>query len=69
MQKLSNVSLANNLKQLSPYMFQGCTALTQISLPNTLARLNGAFEQCSGLTALQFPEDYKILAHFLDAQS
>lgn len=54
--KLSNITLANGIKRLAPYMFRDCTGITAINLPSSLLRLNSAFYHCSGLTALQLPD-------------
>lgn len=54
--KLKDVTLAEGIKLLMNRMFLNCTALTSITLPSTLARVNSAFIGCSGLTEITFPE-------------
>lgn len=54
--KLKNVTLAEGIKLLMNRMFLNCTALTSITLPSTLTRVNSAFIGCSGLTEITFPE-------------
>ena len=53
--KLKDVTLAEGIKLLMNRMFLNCTALTSITLPSTLARVNSAFIGCSGLTEITFP--------------
>ena len=47
--KLSNITLADGIKRLAPYMFDHCTGITAINLPSSLLRLNNAFRYCAGL--------------------
>lgn len=54
--KLKDVTLAEGIKLLMNRMFLNCTALTSITLPSTLTRVNSAFIGCSGLTEITFPE-------------
>lgn len=54
--KLKNVTLAEGIKLLMNRMFLNCTALTSITLPSTVTRVNSAFMGCSGLTKITFPE-------------
>ena len=54
--KLKNVTLAEGIKLLMNRMFSFCTALTSITLPSTVTRVNSAFMGCSGLTKITFPE-------------
>lgn len=55
--QLSNVTLAEGIKYLTPYMFDGCSSLSTITLPNTIERLNSSFVFCSGLTELSLPSN------------
>lgn len=54
--KLKNVTLSEGIKLLMNRMFLNCTALTSITLPSTVTRVNSAFMGCSGLTEITFPE-------------
>ena len=54
--KLKDVTLAEGIKLLMNRMFLNCTAITSITLPSTLTRVNSAFRGCSGLTEITFPE-------------
>ena len=54
--KLKDVTLAEGIKLLMNRMFLNCTAITSITLPSTLTRVNSAFIGCSGLTEITFPE-------------
>lgn len=54
--KLKDVTLAEGIKLLMNRMFSYCTAITSITLPSTLTRVNSAFIGCSGLTEITFPE-------------
>mgnify|MGYP001060345101 FL=1 len=54
--KLKDVTLAEGIKLLMNRMFLNCTALTSITLPSTLTRVNSAFIGWSGFTEITFPE-------------
>ena len=54
--KLTTVALPTTMKNLGIGMFAYCTALETIQLPAALERVNGAFEGCSSLTSITFPE-------------
>ncbi|WP_300905623.1 leucine-rich repeat domain-containing protein [uncultured Bacteroides sp.] len=57
--KLANIKLTEGIKYLGGEMFSGNTAITAITLPATLERMNSALSGCTGLTALSFPEGLK----------
>lgn len=57
--KLANIKLTEGIKYLGGEMFRGNTAITSITLPATLERMNSALRGCTGLTALSFPEGLK----------
>lgn len=57
--KLANIKLTEGIKYLGGEMFSGNTAITSITLPATLERMNSALRGCTGLTALSFPEGLK----------
>ncbi len=57
--KLANIKLTEGIKYLGGEMFRGNTAITTITLPATLERMNSALSGCTGLTALSFPEGLK----------
>ncbi|WP_300910057.1 leucine-rich repeat domain-containing protein [uncultured Bacteroides sp.] len=57
--KLANIKLTEGIKYLGGEMFSGNTAITSITLPATLERMNSALSGCTGLTALSFPEGLK----------
>lgn len=57
--KLASIKLTEGIKYLGNEMFIGDTAITAITLPATLERMNGAFNGCTGLTAISFPKGLK----------
>ena len=45
--ELTNVTIGNNVKIIGPYLFSGCSSLSEINTPNSLEQIgNGAFEGC-----------------------
>lgn len=47
---LTNVTIGNNVKIIGPYLFSGCSSLSEINTPNSLEQIgNGAFEGCTNL--------------------
>lgn len=67
--KLKDVTLAEGIKLLMNRMFLNCTALTSITLPSTLTRVNSAFIGCSGLTEITFPETVVEIGSLADCTS
>ena len=58
--KLSKVRFSNNLKQIRSRSFQGCTSLTNITLPETVEIVGGyAFGYCTSLTSITLPSELK----------
>lgn len=66
--KLKDVTLAEGIKLLMNRMFLNCTALTSITLPSTLTRVNSAFIGCSGLTEITSPKQWLKLEVWPTAQ-
>ena len=53
---MSPISLSNNISELSPLLFKGCSSLTNIEIPNSVTMINRlAFENCSELTFVDIP--------------
>ena len=45
--ELTNVTIGNNVKIIGPYLFSGCSSLSEINTPNSLEQIGyGAFENC-----------------------
>lgn len=62
--KLSQVKLADGLKQLTVNMFNGCTALKSITLPDGMTHLSSAFTGCSALQSLSIPSTVIMVRSF-----
>ena len=53
----ASYNVAEGTKNIAQYAFFNCTALNQITLPNTLERIaQSAFYGCSALTTLKIPQ-------------
>lgn len=69
---LTSVTFAENseLTQIAISAFEGCTALKEIALPNTVTKIQArAFYGCSALTEVDLPDELLKSAetHFLNA--
>ena len=50
------VDIAKGVTNLSPYIFQGCSGLTSVTIPNSVTTIGGlAFYDCTGLTTVTIP--------------
>ena len=59
-QKLTSVTLGNNVKTLSDRSFAKSRSLTKVVLGNSVEKIgNYAFEECESLTSIQLPESLK----------
>lgn len=62
--KLSTVTLTAGLKGLPWLMFQNCTALANVTLPDGIVYLQDAFTGCSALKSLAIPASVKSVDSF-----
>lgn len=54
--KLRRVTFSEKVSYFNNYLFYGCTAITSLNLPDSLATVGAyAFAGCTGLTELSFP--------------
>ena len=53
---LRNVELPKNLQVLGTWAFKNCDAITAIKIPNSLQDTNSPFQDCDGLSDVQFEE-------------
>ena len=66
---LTSVTLNPNAKALKDSMFQGCTALTKIDLPNSINYLGKKTFMGSGLTEVTLPTSLKVIGTSATAAS
>ena len=60
--KLKTVTLGNGITEIYESMFEGCTALESISIPDSVISIGKrAFYQCSSLTNVVFPNDVRAI--------
>ena len=61
--KLQKIDLSQTkITEIAPLGFQGCTSLTEVKLPNTLAVIgNNAFRDCSSLVEINLPESLESI--------
>ncbi len=52
-----NISVVNNneITKVGPYVFQGCSSLVSVNLPNCLRIEQRAFPNCTSLSSISFP--------------
>ena len=63
--KLSSVSIINNLEVIGQYAFGRCKLLTTLSLPSSLLKIeSSAFEECIGLTDIYIPSGVTEIQDF-----
>lgn len=59
---LSNVSLSDEITNISISMFKGCESLKNITLPSSLKTIEiGAFENCKSLSTIKIPKGVKVI--------
>lgn len=55
-----SVTISEGVKKIGKYAFSGCSALTEIILPESVADIDDcAFWKCSGLKNIVIPENVK----------
>lgn len=55
--KLSNVVIGDSVSEIGPYLFNGCTGLTEVNISNNVKSIrNYAFRGCSGLSKIDIPK-------------
>ena len=59
---LTNITLPNNITEISFETFQGCTSLTSINIPNSVTKIgHKAFENCKSLTSIVIPNSVEAI--------
>lgn len=59
---LTTVTIGDNVKSIGPYLFEGCSSLSEIKLPQSLEIIEtGAFKGCSSLSEINTPQSLKII--------
>ena len=52
----TSINIKEGTASISPYAFEGCTGLTEVTIPNSVTEIGySAFEGCSGLTSVTIP--------------
>ena len=56
------IALRDGTKSVSPYCFNNCTNITEVTIPNTVKSVGAyAFYGCTGLTSVELPNSIKKL--------
>ena len=54
--EVTNLVIPNDVTEINPYAFFGCTGLTSITIPNSVTTIGtGVFSGCTGLTSITIP--------------
>jgi hypothetical protein len=57
------VDIAKGVTNLRSNIFQGCTGLTSVTIPDSVTTIdNNAFSSCTGLTAVTIPNSVTYIA-------
>ena len=59
---IKKVVFSGNITSIGSGAFDGCTALTEVTLPDTLTNIGkNAFSNCTGLTGIEIPDSVKSI--------
>lgn len=59
--QMSEIHISNQVKELKKYAFFGCHSLTSVNIPQSVRRIDWAFESCSNLSSITLPDTLEFL--------